>query len=78
MLGKLNMDEFAMGSSNETSVYGNAVNPWKVERPRSDTGGGVVGRVLRRRWQRICVWRQPAPIRAALSASPQHLQAPWG
>ncbi len=44
MLGKLNMDEFAMGSSNETSVYGNAVNPWK--RSNSDatlTPGGSSG-----------------------------------
>jgi len=29
MLGKLNMDEFAMGSSNETSTYGNVVSPWR-------------------------------------------------
>ena len=36
MLGKLNMDEFAMGSSNETSAYGPVISPWK----RND-GGNV-------------------------------------
>ena len=44
MLGKLNMDEFAMGSSNETSTYGNAINPWR--RGNEDTAltpGGSSG-----------------------------------
>ncbi|MEY2925569.1 MAG: hypothetical protein RL367_46 [Pseudomonadota bacterium] len=34
MLGKLNMDQFAMGSSNETSAYGNVISPWR----RADGG----------------------------------------
>ena len=43
MLGKLNMDEFAMGSSNETSVYGDTVNPWKVDDRRLTPGGSSGG-----------------------------------
>jgi aspartyl-tRNA(Asn)/glutamyl-tRNA(Gln) amidotransferase subunit A len=42
MLGKLNMDEFAMGSSNETSAYGPVVNPWKID-DRELTPGGSSG-----------------------------------
>ena len=43
MLGKLNMDQFAMGSSNETSVYGDAVNPWKIDDRRLTPGGSSGG-----------------------------------
>ncbi|KIC14131.1 amidase family protein, partial [Leisingera sp. ANG-Vp] len=44
MLGKLNMDEFAMGSSNETSVYGNAVSPWRRSGDEAQiTPGGSSG-----------------------------------
>ncbi|MEO6581734.1 MAG: Asp-tRNA(Asn)/Glu-tRNA(Gln) amidotransferase subunit GatA [Sphingomicrobium sp.] len=38
MLGKLNMDEFAMGSSNETSAYGPVISPWK----RNDRGNAAL------------------------------------
>ena len=44
MLGKLNMDEFAMGSSNETSAFGPVVNPWKSAGSNADlTPGGSSG-----------------------------------
>src|SRR5206468_2565323 len=44
MLGKLNMDEFAMGSSNETSAYGPVINPWRAERGNAQlTPGGSSG-----------------------------------
>ena len=44
MLGKLNLDEFAMGSSNETSAFGSVVNPWKSKMSNAElTPGGSSG-----------------------------------
>jgi aspartyl-tRNA(Asn)/glutamyl-tRNA(Gln) amidotransferase subunit A len=52
MLGKLNMDEFAMGSSNETSAYGPVISPWQ----RNDGGNAALPRAEAR-----AAPRQPLP-----------------
>lgn len=90
MLGKLNMDEFAMGSSNETSYYGNVINPWK--RSGDDTGlvpGGSSGGSATAVSARLCAAatgtdtggsiRQPAAFTGLVGMKPTYGRCSrWG
>ncbi len=90
MLGKLNLDEFAMGSSNETSAYGPVVSPWR--RPGSDAPlvpGGSSGGSASAVAARLCLAatatdtggsiRQPAAFTGTVGIKPTYGRCSrWG
>jgi aspartyl-tRNA(Asn)/glutamyl-tRNA(Gln) amidotransferase subunit A len=90
MLGKLNLDEFAMGSSNETSAYGPVVSPWR--RPGSDAKlvpGGSSGGSAAAVAAKLCLAatatdtggsiRQPAALTGTVGIKPTYGRCSrWG
>ncbi len=90
MLGKLNMDEFAMGSSNETSFYGPVVNPWRREGDKTPlTPGGSSGGSAASVAGHLCAAatatdtggsiRQPASLTATVGVKPTYGRCSrWG
>jgi len=90
MLGKLNMDEFAMGSSNENSARGSCVNPWRAKGkrkklvPGGSSGGSAAGVAAR-----LCLGatgtdtggsiRQPAALTGTVGVKPTYGRCSrWG
>ena len=90
MLGKLNMDEFAMGSSNETSYYGPVRNPWRIKGDNRDlVPGGSSGGSAAAVAARMCAGatatdtggsiRQPAAFTGTVGIKPTYGRCSrWG
>ena len=90
MVGKLNMDEFAMGSSNETSTYGAVTNPWRAGNSDAPlTPGGSSGGSAAAVAARLCVAalgtdtggsiRQPAAFTGTVGVKPTYGRVSrWG
>jgi aspartyl-tRNA(Asn)/glutamyl-tRNA(Gln) amidotransferase subunit A len=90
MLGKLNMDQFAMGSSNETSSFGPVVNPWRRAGGNADlTPGGSSGGSAAAVAARLCLGatatdtggsiRQPAAFTGTVGIKPTYGRCSrWG
>jgi len=90
MLGKLNMDEFAMGSSNETSAFGPVINPWRAHNSNQAlTPGGSSGGSAAAVAADLCLAatatdtggsiRQPAAFTGAVGVKPTYGRCSrWG
>ncbi|MBQ9352271.1 Asp-tRNA(Asn)/Glu-tRNA(Gln) amidotransferase subunit GatA [Phyllobacterium sp.] len=90
MLGKLNMDEFAMGSSNESSYYGPVKNPWRANGSNADlVPGGSSGGSAAAVAARLCAGatatdtggsiRQPAAFTGTVGIKPTYGRCSrWG
>ncbi|WMS41662.1 Asp-tRNA(Asn)/Glu-tRNA(Gln) amidotransferase subunit GatA [Acuticoccus sp. MNP-M23] len=85
LLGKLNLDEFAMGSSNETSAYGPVTNPWGEKLVPGGSSGGSAAAVA----ARLCAAatgtdtggsiRQPAALTGTVGLKPTYGRCSrWG